>query len=326
MSASSQSPSISTLTHLLPPTPPQPTHATRLRKPVTNPIPLLPSPLAKNYNRAHTVIVLGLLYAYFPRLVKEPAESMLTLGVIVAALQAVWCAVCLPRSGTWDATTAHGATTATTPSASGGKPKEKVGLVTSAGGSSSSTRRRPPGATSKSSYSSSGSTSSVTEQWSKRLIPTFLTLLLTLSLPPLPLTTLALLMGAPLYPHTSIPATALLATHISLLAFTPLFYAHGISAPAWRDVWAAWLPFDPAGAWGGFVGCFVGGWVGAVPLALDWDREWQVWPVTVLVGCYAGWGVGRVVTGHLGLGWGGRIDLGERDGGLGVESGRRKDE
>lgn len=59
------------------------------------------------------------------------------------------------------------------------------------------------------------------------------------------------------------------------------------------------------------MGCVVGGWLGAVPIALDWDRKWQEWPCTVLWGSVMGWAVGRVVTAAVGLGVGRRIDLGE---------------
>ncbi len=88
----------------------------------------------------------------------------------------------------------------------------------------------------------------------------------------------------------------------------PLFYSHGVSGPAWRDVIAAWLPFDEPGVWGGSVGCFVGGWLGAIPIALDWDRDWQAWPITVLVGCYGGWAAGKTLLGPI-LFTGRRIDM-----------------
>jgi GPI ethanolamine phosphate transferase 2/3 subunit F len=96
--------------------------------------------------------------------------------------------------------------------------------------------------------------------------------------------------------------------HISLLTCLPIFYTHGVSGPAWRDVVAAWLPFDEAGVWGGTVGCFVGGWLGAIPMALDWDRDWQAWPVTVMVGCYGGWALGKTLLGPV-LMTGRRIDM-----------------
>jgi GPI biosynthesis protein family Pig-F len=138
--------------------------------------------------------------------------------------------------------------------------------------------------------------------------PTVIALTLTLLLPPLPLTFLAHVLGAPLYPTSLILNTAVLSLHISLLTCLPLFYAHGVSGPAWRDVVAAWLPFDEAGVWGGGVGCFVGGWLGAIPIALDWDRDWQAWPVTVLVGCYTGWAAGKTLLGPVFL-KGDRIDM-----------------
>ena len=28
--------------------------------------------------------------------------------------------------------------------------------------------------------------------------------------------------------------------------------------------------------WGGFIGCLLGTWLGAIPIPLDWDRKWQV--------------------------------------------------
>lgn len=45
------------------------------------------------------------------------------------------------------------------------------------------------------------------------------------------------------------------------------------------------------------VGAVLGAWAGALPMALDWDRPWQAWPLAPLVascagfiaGGYAGW-------------------------------------
>jgi len=138
-------------------------------------------------------------------------------------------------------------------------------------------------------------------------------LILTLALPPLPLMVMALVLGAPLYPTSLLPHTLLLAVHVSLLGFLPIFYTHGVSSSAWRDVAAAWLPFDQSGVWAGTVGTLVGGWIGAVPMALDWDREWQKWPCTVLWGVVFGWAAGRVLTNAGGLGVGRRINLSEKE-------------
>ena len=51
------------------------------------------------------------------------------------------------------------------------------------------------------------------------------------------------------------------------------------------------LPFDAV--WGATVGTALGAWLGAVPIPLDWDRDWQRWPVTICVGMWIGWVVGR---------------------------------
>lgn len=50
---------------------------------------------------------------------------------------------------------------------------------------------------------------------------------------------------------------------------------------------------------GGVVGACIGAWLGAVPIPLDWDREWQKWPVTVVTGLYLGYLVGKGVGGTL---------------------------
>ena len=61
------------------------------------------------------------------------------------------------------------------------------------------------------------------------------------------------------------------------------------------------------------MGGFLGGWVGAIPMALDWDRNWQAWPCTVVWGVVMGWVCGRGITGAAGWGVGRRIDLSEKE-------------
>ena len=50
---------------------------------------------------------------------------------------------------------------------------------------------------------------------------------------------------------------------------------------------------------GALVGSVFGAWLGAVPIPLDWDREWQKWPVTIVVGTYLGGLLGAKVAGLL---------------------------
>lgn len=47
------------------------------------------------------------------------------------------------------------------------------------------------------------------------------------------------------------------------------------------------------------LGACVGAWLGAIPIPLDWDREWQKWPVTIVAGLYIGAVVGKLAGGFL---------------------------
>lgn len=104
-----------------------------------------------------------------------------------------------------------------------------------------------------------------------------------------------ILFGAPLVSHQQ--HTLLLASHLSTLATIPLIYTHGIDAGKWGEVAGLSLPVDEV--FGAAVGTILGAWVGAVPIPLDWDREWQKWPITVVTGAYIGWAVGKTVGGTV---------------------------
>ncbi|OCT48055.1 putative GPI-anchor biosynthesis protein (Pig-F) [Cladophialophora carrionii] len=302
----------SSLTHLLPPSAPATTTAQkshRLLTPTTNPIPLLSSPWAKRYSYIHTVLVPGYYYLRASALITDPFNTLLSDLGVIAVLQCLFCAICLPHAGGWVSGTSGGPILEGSASPTAVRPKTTKGSGTVVG----SMRRK--NLTGGKSASKGGVAVGVAGEggWRGRITPTLFSLILTLTLPPLPLTLIALVLGAPLYPTSSIPLTLLLGLHVSVLAFLPLFYTHGVSSSAWRDVSAAWLPFDAAGVWGGSVGAFLGGWVGAIPMALDWDREWQKWPCTVVWGVVLGQAVGRVLTSGLVWGIGKRIDLSERE-------------
>ncbi|KAH6683028.1 GPI biosynthesis protein Pig-F [Halenospora varia] len=112
-------------------------------------------------------------------------------------------------------------------------------------------------------------------------------LLTTLSIPLL--TALQVLFGAPISTH--IPHTLLSSAHLAFLAIYPLIYAHGSDGKKWREIASLYSPMDEV--FGGALGGFIGAWLGAVPIPLDWDREWQKWPVTIVSGVYAGYVVGK---------------------------------
>lgn len=102
-----------------------------------------------------------------------------------------------------------------------------------------------------------------------------------------------LLFGAPL--TDSQPQTLLCALHIALLASLPLIYVNGVDEDKWRLLLGFDVPVDEV--FGAALGALGGAWAGAVPIPLDWDREWQKFPVTIVVGAYLGWALGKVVGG-----------------------------
>lgn len=40
----------------------------------------------------------------------------------------------------------------------------------------------------------------------------------------------------------------------------------------------------------------IGTWCGVIPIPLDWDRPWQNWPITLLVGGYSGFTIGNIIS------------------------------
>ncbi|KAJ1326565.1 GPI ethanolamine phosphate transferase 2/3 subunit F [Microdochium nivale] len=109
---------------------------------------------------------------------------------------------------------------------------------------------------------------------------------------------LLVLFGAPLFAY--VPHTLLCSAHLSLLAFFPLLYTRGVSGESWLEILGARAPLDEV--FGGLAGAAAGAWLGAVPIPLDWDREWQKWPVTIVAGIYAGYALGKLVGGTVAFG------------------------
>ncbi|KAK0205549.1 GPI biosynthesis protein family Pig-F-domain-containing protein [Desarmillaria ectypa] len=108
------------------------------------------------------------------------------------------------------------------------------------------------------------------------------------------------LFGAPLLSHWL--QTYLLALFLSILViFTPA-YTYGLPTLSsdteslvvrmtWVRLFAEFsvkTPVERAIVYPA-VGTLVGCWLGAVPIALDWDRPWQAWPLTPTFGALAGY-------------------------------------
>jgi phosphatidylinositol glycan class F len=113
------------------------------------------------------------------------------------------------------------------------------------------------------------------------------------------------LFGAPFASH--LPHTFLLAIVLALLsAFAP---AYALGSPSfssdassfitrlnWTRLFAELSPRNPIERALVYpaVATLLGAWLGALPIALDWDRPWQAWPLTPLFGGISGYIIGSL--------------------------------
>ncbi|CAF2050502.1 BnaA09g56460D [Brassica napus] len=85
---------------------------------------------------------------------------------------------------------------------------------------------------------------------------------------------------------------------MSVFTFVPATAVFGASWTDWHRVFASMKPsgnveymiFIPA------YGAIIGGWFGAWPMPLDWERPWQEWPICVCYGAIGGYIVGQIVS------------------------------
>ncbi|CAK5280959.1 unnamed protein product [Mycena citricolor] len=109
-------------------------------------------------------------------------------------------------------------------------------------------------------------------------------------------TVVAIVFGAPLTNHLS--QTYLLGLLLSILAVFPSAYALGVPDSTSNALWFTWIrlfaefslrsPIERALVFPA-LGTLIGSWAGAIPIALDWDRPWQSWPLTPAFGAICGY-------------------------------------
>ncbi|WBW73549.1 pig-F/3-ketosphinganine reductase fusion protein [Schizosaccharomyces osmophilus] len=92
--------------------------------------------------------------------------------------------------------------------------------------------------------------------------------------------------GAPLVNNFQL--SFLCAATLSVLIIYPLSFFFQADYMCWGQ-FLAFKQFKTLGslqyrAWGPILGA----WAGAIPIPLDWDRPWQAWPITVVVGSFIG--------------------------------------
>lgn len=101
---------------------------------------------------------------------------------------------------------------------------------------------------------------------------------------------LFVLFGAPV--TALVLETAVAAAHVALLAIPPLVIEYGVSYKVIQKAITARLSRTAASA--GASGALIGSWLGVVPVVLDWDRPWQQWPLTLVMGAYVGCMIGHI--------------------------------
>ncbi|KAF2264743.1 glycosylphosphatidylinositol anchor biosynthesis protein 11 [Lojkania enalia] len=219
------------------------------------PIDLLNYDTAKLYTHVHPILLLSLYFYSFRSIVADPISTLSRTLLPLGVLQIAYVAICLPPTGSKDVVVEKR------------KPGEK--------------KKAAPG--------------KLESGINGKIIPAFLSLILsTLAATPL-LFGILILFGAPITTH--IFETGLCGAHIAFLSTIPLVYVHGVDGEKWKEIVGLLLPIDEV--YGCMIGTMFGAWMGAVPIPLDWDREWQKWPITIVTGAYIGFAVGKLLGGTL---------------------------
>lgn len=108
----------------------------------------------------------------------------------------------------------------------------------------------------------------------------------------IPLYFIMVLLGAPLSGGLN-ALSFYLASHVSVVAFVPLFNCYKLTSTNAKTKWWKLLTFQVPSWYRNQMYCMTMGalwgcWLGVSPTPLDWDREWQAWPLTLLIGSYLG--------------------------------------
>ncbi|ODV84986.1 hypothetical protein CANARDRAFT_181267, partial [[Candida] arabinofermentans NRRL YB-2248] len=114
----------------------------------------------------------------------------------------------------------------------------------------------------------------------------------------IPLHLILVLLGAPIGSLTI--ETFYLSSHLSFLTTYPLLIAYKFTSPNAGKKWLRLLTFQVPEFYKNQIymsvlGSLAGCWLGVMPIPLDWDRDWQAWPITLLVGGYFGSFVGGLL-------------------------------
>ncbi|GEQ66875.1 hypothetical protein JCM33374_g538 [Metschnikowia sp. JCM 33374] len=98
-----------------------------------------------------------------------------------------------------------------------------------------------------------------------------------------------ILFGAPLYGFRK--ETYLLACHLSIIIFQPLLILFRLDYNEFGKIFKHDNSYQIVFRNQTLSACLIsllGSWLGVIPIPLDWDRPWQQWPTTILIGGYIG--------------------------------------
>lgn len=113
----------------------------------------------------------------------------------------------------------------------------------------------------------------------------------------LPIFFILILLGCPVSDH--LVETFYLANHLSLIIVNPVLNLFKLDLTRiykviQSDKISTILRENPLLLSG--LSSIIGTWCGVIPIPLDWDRPWQNWPITLLVGGYSGCAIGSIIS------------------------------
>ncbi|CAI5759339.1 unnamed protein product [Candida verbasci] len=113
----------------------------------------------------------------------------------------------------------------------------------------------------------------------------------------IPLHVILVLFGAPIYKYSV--KTFYLSLHLSQLIFSPLIILYTLDLNQFTKLFKLDNIYSSifTNSILSMVLLSLGGcWLGVIPIPLDWDRPWQQWPITLLVGGYIGGFIGSLIS------------------------------
>jgi phosphatidylinositol glycan class F len=112
-----------------------------------------------------------------------------------------------------------------------------------------------------------------------------------------PLYVLLVILGAPFMSYTK--ETLALCLHLSLLVFNPLLVLYKFDFNQFKLLFVQDKIYNRIFTHpilSASLMVIITTWLGVIPIPLDWDRPWQQWPITLLVGGYLGTIIGSIIS------------------------------